>query len=91
MTTERPPAEVRCNAELGPLPEMGGELWELRTPRGKPPFRYFRAEDMRAYALQEVAAERERIFGHIRGAMGRAEAGYDDVAWRLLASLVGPN
>lgn len=38
-----------------------------------------------------VAAERERIFGHIRGAMGYAEAGYDDVAWRLLATLVGPD
>ena len=38
-----------------------------------------------------VAAERERIFAHIRSAMGHAEAGYDDVAWRLLASLVGPN
>lgn len=37
------------------------------------------------------AIERKRIFAHIRSAMGHAEAGYDDVAWRLLASLVGPN
>jgi hypothetical protein len=46
---------------------------------------------LEAYVIQEVAAERARIFGHIRGAMGHADAGYDDVAWRLLASLVGPN
>lgn len=46
-------------AELGPLPEPSGELWELKTRRGDPPFRYFSAEDMRAYAAQERAAERE--------------------------------
>jgi hypothetical protein len=41
---------------LGPLPEPAGELWELRTPRGKPPFRYYTLEQVR----DMLAAERER-------------------------------
>ena len=42
-------------------------------------------------ALGLLLEERDRIIRHIRGAMGHAEAGYDDVAWRMLAALVGPN
>ena len=42
-------------------------------------------------AIMSAARERERIFGYLRSAMGYAEAGYDDVAWRLLATLVGPD
>ena len=48
-------------------------------------------ESVAKVAAAQVEAERERIFAHIRSAMGYAEAGYDDVAWRLLAWLVGPN
>lgn len=54
-------ANVRSNDQLGPLPEMSGMLWEFKTLRGRQPFRYFSAEDMRAYAAQELAAERERL------------------------------
>jgi hypothetical protein len=80
------PVALGSTDGLGPLPEP---LNLSSVPRlivlGHTP------EQMRAYAVQERAAERERIFGHIRSAMEHAEAGYDDVAWRLLASLVGPN
>lgn len=86
MAQDDTPGVLGCNEGLGTLPEP---LNLSSVPRlivlGHTP------EQMRAYAAQERAAERERIFGHIRGAMGHAEAGYDDVAWRLLASLVGPN
>lgn len=68
--------------QLGPLPDSD---W---TPGAT---LQYSADQMRAYAAQERAAERERIASHIRSAMGHAEAGYEDVAWRLLASLVGPN
>jgi len=51
---------------LGPLPEKSGELWELKTPKGKAPFRYWTEEDARSYAAQEVAAERERLLGELR-------------------------
>ncbi len=50
--------------DLGPLPEPAGELWELRTRRGQPPFRYYTAEQMRDYAAAAVAAERERWRDH---------------------------
>lgn len=101
-----PPA-FRSNDGLGPLPESPtfyryqfqahyGPVWRSSAENwnGCPPLAsegLYSAEQMRAYAAQGAAAERERIFGHIRGAMGHAEAGYDDVAWRLLATLVGPN
>ena len=48
-------------------------------------------EPVAKVAAAQVEAERERIFAHIRSAMGHAEAGSDNVAWRLLAWLVGPN
>lgn len=69
------------NHDLPPLPghPEHGWVWTEAEQRA-----------IRAYAAQAVAAERERIFAHIRSAMGHAEAGYDDVAWRLLASLVAP-
>ena len=53
--------------------------------------RYTRTDLVAERVREAVAAERMRIIGHIRGAMGHAEAGYDDVAWRLLDSLCGPN
>lgn len=52
--------DEQASRNLGPLPAPEGQLFELKTPRGKPPFRYFEEWQMRAYAAQEVAAERER-------------------------------
>ncbi len=50
------PTRVGLGDGLGPLPEPEGELWELRTGRGKPPFRYYTQEQVR----DMLSAERER-------------------------------
>lgn len=48
---------IKPDADYGPLPPPSGQLWELKTPRGKGPFTYFTADDMVAYAAQAVASE----------------------------------
>lgn len=69
------------------------ELQSLRNLGNESEMAADEIAELRAWADQNaatrVAAERERIYGHIRGAMAHADAGHDDIAWRLLASLVG--
>lgn len=85
VPTNMPVAEVKCGRLQWAIPRDDYQL-SLRFLNNDTHPLYDQA------ALDAaVVAERERIFGHIRGAMGYAEAGYDDVSWRLLASLVGPN
>ena len=100
MSDDATPGNVPLSDLLGPPPEP--VAW-FRAPYGtlepNPLFRMsgpqtlewavacFTEDQLR----EAIAHERERIFGRIRSAMGHAEAGYDDVAWRMLASLVGPN
>jgi hypothetical protein len=59
MTTEATPGALGSNDQLGPLPEPA-------TPylAGPDDYPEFTADQMRAYAAQEVAADRQRTFQH---------------------------
>ena len=79
------------NQELQTLRNQGNEAEAAADEIASLRARVLELEAVHEDASGAVLAERERIYAHIRSAMGHAEAGYDDVAWRLLASLVGPN
>lgn len=95
MSESNPPALVRLSDGLGPPLEDALKRAYYYTEagewRGPEVDEWDRWHAVAKVAAAQVEAERERIFAHIRSAMGYAEAGYDNVAWRLLASLVGPN
>ena len=55
MTTEATPAKVRLTEELGPLPESRRGCYDAA----------YSADQMRAYAEEQVAAERERVRSHV--------------------------
>ena len=103
MTTKATPGALGSNDQLGPLEPRWYVLCtqglatlcateaDARTVAAHADIAFPSRGPHRVVLLGDVAAERERIASNIRSAMGHAEAGYDDVAWRLLASLVGPN
>ncbi len=88
------PTTVGLSEWLGPLPEPEGELWELRTPRGKPPFRYYTQEQVRDMLSAEreawtKALDAEMVSCHLgvfnaeddhRGAIAKLLAWHQDVA-----------
>ena len=57
MDDDATPAVLRLNTQLGPLPEASTRTDRHIDGYGVPAFT---EDDMRAYAAQEVAAERER-------------------------------
>jgi hypothetical protein len=61
--------------ELGPLPEPAGKLWELRTPRGKQPFRYYTPEQVREMlaAEREARQEAQRRVAELQERINRAD------------------
>lgn len=93
MNNEPTPAKVRLTEGLGPLPEADGtaEANKEWHPEGGYTFDEIPAWSealVRAYAAEQVAAERERVFSAIKafphwlGPQAKQE---------LLAALYGPN
>lgn len=70
MTTANEDLAFRLIDLLGPLPEPGTRTDWHRNGYGKPAYT---AEQMRAYAAQEVVADRERLAMAVRKQMPQVE------------------
>jgi len=82
MIESSTPAVVGSNDRLGPLPtptDMLQVMWRGDREFARPVGDYYTADQMRAYAAEQVAAERERCaqvvrdFPHWLGAQAKRE------------------